>query len=135
MFRYSVQTYSDLLSECRRFLHITTLSTPKFEIDTHKLSEKDRLYIHSLDKLFISFIQKYGYNRNKSFVYKEIFDDGKIYFISYSNTFLSYVILDKKYVLLISRNNTLEPIMATSFRDSIARTINKFFPFDVFKAL
>lgn len=123
------------LSHYRPDIFITTLSKPKFGIDTHKLSEKDRLYIHSLDKFFISIIQKYGCNINKSFVYKEIFDDEKVYFISYNNTFLCYVILENKYVLLIPQNNTLEPIMATSFRDSIARTINKFFPFEVFKAL
>ena len=123
------------LSYYRPDIFITILSKPKFGIDTHKFSEKDRLYIHSLDKLFISFIEKHGYNRNKSFVYKELFDDKKIYFISYNNTFLSYVILENKYVLLIPKNNTLEPIMVTSFRDSIARTINKFFPFEVFKTL
>lgn len=123
------------LSHYRPDIFITTLSKPKFKIDTHKFSKKDRLYIHSLDKLFISFIQKYGYNSNKSFIYKEIFDDGKVYFISYNNTFLIYVILENKYVLIIPQNNTLEPIMTTSFRDSIARTINNFFPFEVFKSL
>lgn len=114
------------LSNYKPDIFMAALGEKKFEIDILELSERDKLCIGSLDKIFLSFIQKYGYDSNKNYIYKEISDNKKVFFITYNNIFLSYAILEKKYVLFIPRNKTLEPILATSFMDSIARKIGKF---------
>lgn len=114
------------LSNYKPSIFKETLNLPEFEINTSKLSPKDIICISSLNEIFISFVKKYGYDNNKSYVYKEIDNNGKVYFISYKNIFLGYAILENKYVVFVPRNNSIEPIMATPFRDSIPRIIRKY---------
>ena len=107
-------------------IFVSMLKQPKLEINTRDLSLKDKSCIDSLDKIFLLFIQNYGYNLNKSYIFKEIANNGKVYFVSYNNQFLGYAILETKYVVFIVRNKTLEPILSTPFRDNISKKIMKF---------
>lgn len=96
---------------------------PKLEVNTSNFMPKDLECINSLDKIFLQFIAKYGYECNKSFGFKEIANNNKVYFASYYNTFVGYAILDIKFVLFVPKGKTLIPIFSTSFQDSIARKI------------
>lgn len=96
---------------------------PKLEVNTSNFTPKDLACVDSLDKTFLQFIAKYGYDCNKSFGFKEIANNNRVYFASYYNTFVGYVMLDVKFVLFVPKNKTLIPIFSTPFKDNVARKI------------
>lgn len=125
--KQEIMTNIPNLSNYKAHIFLSMLKQPKLEINTHDLSLKDIACINSLDKIFLSFIQNYGYNHNKSYIFKEIANNGgKVYFVSCNDQFLGYAIFENKYVVFVPRNNSIEPIMSTPFRDSIPRIIRKF---------
>ena len=102
---------------------ICLLTNPKFEMNIEKFTQKDFNCIRSLASVFLGFFTFYGYDSNKHFSFKEIVNNSKVFFASFYNTFVGYVMLDVKFVLFIPKNKTLIPIFSTPFQDNVARKI------------
>lgn len=74
------------------------LLDPKFEVNTAKFSPKDISCVRSLNTVFLGFVAKYGYDCHKHFGFKEIANNTKVFFASFNNTFVGYVMLDVKFI-------------------------------------
>lgn len=99
------------------------LQNRKLEMNTAKFSPKDISCVRSLNTTFLEFISKYGYDCHKNFGFKEIANNSKVFFASFNNTFVGYVMLDVKFILFVPKNKTLIPIFSTPFQDNVARKI------------
>lgn len=101
------------------------LRNPKFEIIVNRFTPKDLACIDGLDKIFLGFYKTHGYNENKHFFFKEIDQNKMVYFASYNERFIGFVLLDIKYVVFVPKEKTLIPVMSTSYKDGIPKKIKQ----------
>ena len=114
------------ISKYNPTLFMQMLWNRKFDISTSRLNEKDKEYIKRLNTIFLEFMERKGYDGNRSYDFKKIDNDKKVFFASVNYQFIGYIILDSKFVVFVPKNQTLEPIFSISFEEGIKTKIKSF---------